>query len=121
MLLGLGDDSFTFTSDNASLSGKDRDSIFVMNMSATALKEKIDEGNLEFTLSLTARFSYNENNNEEFIEKTFSQTFKDDSRYEGSVLSAERVKRKRKSFNIIKGTLRRWKSHRDGQICSRNW
>lgn len=105
LLLGPGDDSFTFTSDNASLSGKDRDSIFVMNMSATALKEKIDEGNLEFTLSLTARFSYNENNNEEFIEKTFSQTFKDDSRYEGNVLSATGEKKVEKSFNIIKGTL----------------
>jgi len=47
ILLGPGDESFTFTSDNASLSGKDRDSFFAINFSSTSLKEKIDEGNLE--------------------------------------------------------------------------
>jgi hypothetical protein len=105
ILLGPGDDQFTFTSDNASLSGKNRDSIFVLNFASSALKEKIDEGNLEFTLALTARFSYEENGNSEFIEKTFTQTFRDDSRYEQTLLSTTGEKKVEKSFNIIKGTL----------------
>ena len=105
ILLGPGDESFTFTSDNASLSGKDRDSFFAINFSSTSLKEKIDEGNLEFTLSLTAKFSYTENGVDEFIEKTFTQTFRDDSRYEQTLLSVTGEKKVEKSFNIIKGTL----------------
>ena len=105
ILLGPGDEDFTFTSDNASLSGVNRDSIFVLNFSSTAIKEKIDEGNLEFTLSFTARFNYTENNSDEFVEKTFSQTFRDDSRYEQTLLSQTGEKRVEKSFNIIKGTL----------------
>ena len=105
ILLGPGDEDFTFTSDNASLSGVNRDSIFVLNFSSTAIKEKIDEGNLEFTLSFTARFNYTENNADEFVEKTFSQTFRDDSRYEQTLLSQTGEKKVEKSFNIIKGTL----------------
>jgi hypothetical protein len=105
LLLGPGDDSFTFTSDNASLSGIDRDSIFVINMASTTLKEKLDEGNLEFTLSLNAHFSYTENGQEDKIEKTFTQTFRDDSRFGGAVSSVTGRPKVEKSFNIIKGTL----------------
>ena len=105
ILLGPGDDSFTFTSDNSAMSGKDRDSFFVINFASAALKDRLDEGNLEFTLSLTARFEYDIDNNRTFIEHTFSQTFRDDSRFETEILSATGEKKVGKSFNIIKGTL----------------
>jgi hypothetical protein len=105
ILLGPGDETFTFTSDNSALSGMDRDSFFVINFSSTALKDRLDEGNLEFTLSLNARFEYTQDDNTTFIEQTFSQTFRDDSRFETEVLSATGEKKVGKSFNIIKGTL----------------
>ena len=105
ILLGPGDESFTFTSDNASLSGVDSDSIYVLNFASSSLKEKIDEGNLEFTLSITARFEYEEASTTSFVEKTFSQTFRDDSRYEETLLSTSGEKKVEKSFNIVKGTL----------------
>lgn len=105
ILLGPGDDSFTFTSDNSALSGMDRDSFFVINFSSTALKDRLDEGNLEFTLSLNARFEYTQDDNTTFIEQTFSQTFRDDSRFETNLLSTTGERKVEKSFNIIKGTL----------------
>lgn len=105
ILLGPGDDSFTFTSDNSALSGVDRDSFFVINFASSALKDKIDEGNLEFTLSLNARFEYTLDNNRTFIEQTFTQTFRDDSRFETEILSTTGEKKVEKSFNIVKGTL----------------
>ena len=105
ILLGPGDDSFTFTSDNSALSGVDRDSFFVINFSSSALKDRLDEGNLEFTLSLNARFEYEQENNTTFIEQTFSQTFRDDSRFETDILSETGERKVEKSFNIVKGTL----------------
>ena len=68
ILLGPGDSTWTFPQDSTTQSYKDRDSIYVINFSASNLKEKFDAGNLEFKLAFTEG------------DITVSETFRDDSR-----------------------------------------
>ena len=78
ILLGPGDSSWTFSLDSSTQSSIDRDSIYVINFSASNLKEKFDAGNLEFKLAFRQPGL---NGNSDIV---VSETFRDDSRSNNS-------------------------------------
>lgn len=101
ILLGPGDSFFTFPKIGDEVA--DRESIYIMNFSANRIKEKLDEGNLEFTLKL--KHQYVDDTTNELREIEYKQTFRDDSRYQSETQVEAGRSRIGKVFNIIKGSL----------------
>lgn len=101
ILLGPGDSFFTFPKIGNEVA--DRESIYIINFSASRIKEKLDEGNLEFTLKLKHPYVDPETN--ELREFVYEQTFRDDSRYQNDTQIEAGQSRVGKVFNIIKGSL----------------
>lgn len=101
ILLGPGDSFFTFPKIGDEVA--DRESIYIINFSASRIKEKLDEGNLEFTLKL--KHQYTDDATNELREFVYEQTFRDDSRYQSDTQLEAGRSRTGKVFNIIKGSL----------------
>jgi hypothetical protein len=94
ILLGPGDPRFTFTQKGKS-GGINSDSIYVINFTSKRLREKFDEGNLEFSLSVQ----------QGNIQVT--QTFRDSSKFESEVQSYTSTNSSQfgRVFNIVKGSI----------------
>ena len=102
ILLGPGDSRFTFQK-SGNLSGVDKDHIYVINFSSTAMREKLDEGNLEFTLSLSQGIKSKIGGLDANISATL--TLRDDSRFEAQILQQSGMTKVGRVFNIVKGTI----------------
>lgn len=94
ILLGPGDKRFTFTQKDKS-GGVHSDSIYVINFMSKRLREKFDEGNLEFSLSVK----------QGNIQVT--QTFRDSSKFENELTSFTSTNSSQfgRVFNIVKGSI----------------
>jgi hypothetical protein len=101
ILLGPGDDYFTFIKSGGEVA--DRESIYIMNFASDKIKEKLDEGNLEFTLKI--KHQYTDPSTLEPKEIVYEQTFRDDSRFQTEIQLEAGRSRIGKVFNIIKGSL----------------
>ncbi len=108
ILLGPGDDKFTFQK-SGNLSGVDKDHIYVINFSSSVMREKLDEGNLEFTLSLSQTINPKSNDVGEDLETevmvSASLTLRDDSRFEAQILQQTGMTKVGRVFNIVKGSI----------------
>ena len=100
ILLGL-ETLFTFPKIGDEV--EDRESIYIINFASSRIKEKLDEGNLEFTLKL--KHKYVDPSTNELREFVYEQTFRDDSRYQTDTQIEAGRSRIGKVFNIIKGSL----------------
>jgi hypothetical protein len=94
ILLGPGDSRFTFT-QKGKMAGVHSDSIYVINFTSKRLREKFDEGNLEFSLSVQ----------QGNIQVT--QTFRDSSKFESELPSftSSNSSQFGRVFNIVKGSV----------------
>lgn len=94
ILLGPGDKRFTFTQKDK-LGGVHSDSIYVINFVSKRLREKFDEGNLEFSLSVSQG------------DVQVTQTFRDSSKFESELVSFTSTNSSQfgRVFNIVKGSI----------------
>jgi hypothetical protein len=107
ILLGPGDEKFTFPK-SGNLSGVDKDHVYIINFSSNALKERIDEGNLEFTLKLSQTIKSKVVDgtpltNDETVE--WSLTLRDDSRFQSQTQMQTGVTKIGRVFNLVKGSI----------------
>ena len=108
ILLGPGDEKFTFPK-SGNLSGVDKDHVYIINFSSGSLKERLDEGNLEFTLKLSQTI-YSKTDvdgtqltSDETVD--WSLTLRDDSRFQSQVQLQTGITKIGRVFNIVKGSL----------------
>lgn len=108
ILLGPGDEKFTFPK-SGNLSGVDKDHVYIINFSSSTLKERIDEGNLEFTLKLSQVIESKLDESGDKISSDeqvdWSLTLRDDSRFQSQIQLQTGITKIGRVFNLVKGSL----------------
>lgn len=110
ILLGPGDEKFTFPK-SGNLSGVDKDHVYIINYASPTLKERVDEGNLEFTLKLSQIIESKLDGTDSSKKLTedqsveWSLTLRDDSRFQSQLQLQTGITKIGRVYNLVKGSL----------------